>query len=93
MKWRAFGRTPQWVRLSDLLGRAGGSVLTQTAWGEGTGPANAQQPAVHAGRVGRSGMRPTLTDEVRRCNKGRTQELTARRSTLARSANHQLAWW
>jgi hypothetical protein len=44
-----------------------------------------------AGSVGRRGMRPTLTDEVRWCNKGRTQELTARRSTPARSANHQLA--
>jgi hypothetical protein len=36
-------------------------------------------------------MRPTLTDEVLWCNKGRTQALTARRSTPARSANHQLA--
>jgi hypothetical protein len=35
-------------------------------------------------------MRPTLTDEVPQCNKGRTGELTARRSTPVRSTNHQL---
>jgi hypothetical protein len=35
-------------------------------------------------------MRPTLTDEVQSCNRGRTHELAARRSTPARSANHEL---
>ena len=82
---------PQWVRLSDLLGRTGGSVLTQTACGECTGLANAQELAGHASRGGRSGMRTTLPDEVLWCNKGRTEELTARRSTPARSANQQPA--
>ncbi|WP_137732320.1 hypothetical protein [Pseudaquabacterium pictum] len=37
----------------------------------------------------RSGMRPTLTEQEARCNKGRTEELTARRSTPARRANQQ----
>jgi hypothetical protein len=92
MKWRAFGRTPQWVRLSDLLGRTGGSVLTQPALDERTGLAIAQDLGGRGTNAGRSGMRPTLTDEVRCCNKGRTQELTARRSTPARSANQKLAW-
>ncbi len=27
MKWRAFGRMPQWVRLSDLLGGSGFAAL------------------------------------------------------------------
>ena len=92
MKWRAFGRTPQWVRLSDLLGRTGGRVLTQPPLYKRTSLANAQDLASKGTSAGRSGMRPTLTDEVQCCNKGRTQELTARRSTPARSANHQLAW-
>jgi hypothetical protein len=92
MKWRAFGRMPQWVRLSDLLGRTGGSVQSQPALDEQTGLARAQDDAGTGNSAGRSGMRPTLPDEVRWCNKGRTQELTARRSTPARSADHQLAW-
>ena len=91
MKWRAFGRTPQWVRLSDLLGRTGGSVQTQPPLDERTGLARAQDDAGRGTSAGPNGMRPTLTDEVLWCNKGRTQELTARRSTPARSANHQLA--
>jgi hypothetical protein len=90
MKWRAFGRTPQWVRLSDLLGRTGGSVRTQPPMDERTGLARAQNDAGKGTSGGRSGMRPTLTDEVRRRNKGRTQQLAARRSTPARNANHQL---
>ena len=91
MKWRAFGRMPQWVRLSDLLGRTGGSVQTQPPLDERTGLARAQDDAGRGTSAGPNGMRPTLTDEVLWCNKGRTQELTARRSTPARSANHQLA--
>ena len=86
------GGTPQWVRLSDRLGRTGGSVLTQPPLYKRTGLANAQDLAAKGKSAGRSGMRPTLTDEVLCCNKGRTHELTARRSKLARSANHQLAW-
>ena len=83
------GGTPQWVRLSDLLGRTGGSVLTQPPLYKRTGLANAQDLGGHAGSGGSSGMRPTLTDEVPCCNKGRTHELTARRSTPARSANQE----
>ena len=86
------GGTPQWVRLSDLLGRTGGSVLTQPVCDERTGLANAQDLGGRAGSGGRSGMRRTQTDEVPCCNKGRTQELIARRSTPARSANQKLAW-
>jgi hypothetical protein len=67
-------------------------VLTQPTLNKSTGLANAQDLAAKGTSAGRSGMRPTLTDEVLWCNKGRTQELTARRSTPARSANHQLAW-
>jgi hypothetical protein len=66
------GGTPQWVRLSDLLGRTGGSVLTQPPLGLRTGLANAQDIAARGKNAGRSGMRPTLTDEVLWCNKGRT---------------------
>jgi len=84
------GGTPQWVRLSDLLGRTGGSVLTQPPLDLRTGLANAQDIAASGANAGRSGMRPTLTDVVLCCNKGRTEELTARRSTPARSANHEL---
>jgi hypothetical protein len=91
MKWRAFGRMPQWVRLSDLLGRTGGSVLTQPALGKQAGLASAQKLGEEGEGAERSGMRPTLPDEVTRCNKGRTQELTTRRSTPARSAHQQLA--
>jgi len=91
MKWRAFGRTPQWVRLSDLLGRTGGSAQIQAPLDEHTGLARAQDDVGRGTRAGRSGMRPTLTDGVRHRNKGRTQQLAARRSTPARSANHQLA--
>ncbi len=85
------GGTPQWVRLSDLLGRTGGSVLPQAALEDQTGLARAQDDAGRGASAGRSGMRPTLTDEVLWCNKGHTQELAARRSTPARSANHELA--
>ena len=92
MKWRAFDHMPQWVRLSDLLGRTDGSALTQPTLDERTGVAIAQDNGGRGAGVGRSGMRPTLTDEVLWCKKGRTQELTARRSTPARSANHQLTW-
>ena len=91
MKWRAFGRMPQWVRLSDLLGRTGGSVLAERTWDKHAGLASTQDFAEDNEGGRRSGMRPTLPDEVRRCNKGRTQKLTTRRSTPARSANHQLA--
>ena len=35
--------------------------------------------------------RPTLTDDVAERNTGRAVRLTARRSTPARSANHELA--
>jgi len=90
MKWRAFGRTPQWVRLSDLLGRTGGRALTQPLLDLRAGLANALALAAIGKNAGRSGMRPTLTDEVRWCNKGRTDCLAARRSTPARSANHEL---
>ena len=83
--------TPQWVRLSDLLGRTGGKALTQPTVDERTGVAIAQDTGGKRAGVGRSGMRPTLTDDVLWCNKGRTQELTARRSSPARSANHELA--
>ena len=78
---------PQWVRLSDLLGRIGGSVLTQPRLDLGTGLTNAQDLAARGNNAGRSGMRPTLTDDVLWCNKGRTHRLAARRSTPARSAN------
>ena len=86
------GGTPQWVRLSDQLGRTGGSVQPQPTLDEGAGLARAQGAAGIGTSAGLKGMRPTLTDEVLWRNKGRTQELTARRSTPARSANHQLAW-
>jgi hypothetical protein len=33
---------PQWVRLSDLLGRTGGSVLARPSWGVRADLANAQ---------------------------------------------------
>ena len=83
---------PQWVRLSDLLGRTGGSVLTQPLLDKRVGQAMAHDLGDGGTGAERSGMRPTLTDEVPCCNKGRTQELTARRSTPARSDNDQLAW-
>ena len=35
--------------------------------------------------------RPTLTDDMAQRNTGRAVRLTARRSTPARSANHELA--
>ena len=92
MKWRAFGRMPQWVRLSDLLGRTGGSVLTQPTWDKHAGLAMAQDLSEDANGAGSNGMRPTLPDEVLCYNKGRTQELTTRRITPARSANQQLTW-
>jgi hypothetical protein len=82
---------PQWVRLSDLLGRIGGGVQTKPPLAERTGLARAHNDAGRSTSVVPNGMRPTLTDEVLWCNKGRTQELTARRSTPARSTNHQLA--
>ena len=85
------GGTPQRVRLSDLLGRTGGSALTQPTLDERTCLARAQDDAGRGTSAGPNGMRRTLTDEVLWCNKGRTQALTARRSTQARSANHQLA--
>ncbi|GCL62556.1 hypothetical protein AQPW35_16370 [Rubrivivax pictus] len=91
MKWRAFSHTPQWVRLSDLFGRTGGSVQTQPALDERTGLARAQGDAGRGASAGPNGMRPTLTDEVLWCNKGRTQDWIARRITPARSANHKLA--
>jgi hypothetical protein len=92
MKWRAFSRMLQWVRLSDLLGRTGGSVLTQPTRDEHSGLASAHNLGEDGDGAERSGMRPTLTDAETRCNKGRIQELTTRRSTPARSANQQLAW-
>ena len=87
MKWRAFGRMPQWVRLSDLLGRICGRLPTWTAMAKLAGDTTAQELDALAHGLERSGMWPTLTEQVPRCNKGRTQELTARRSTPARSAN------
>ena len=87
MKWRAFGRMPQWVRLSDLLGRICGRLPTWTAMAKRAGNTTAQELGALGHGLERSGMRPTLTEQVPRCNKGRTQELTARRSTPARSAN------
>jgi hypothetical protein len=89
MKWRAFGRMPQWVRLSDLLGRICGRLPTWTAMAKRAGNTTAQELGALGHGLERSGIRPTLTEQVPRCNKGRTQELTARRSTPARSANQQ----
>ena len=89
MKWRAFGRMPQWVRLSDLLGRICGRLPTWTAMAKCAANTTAQELVAFGHGLERSGMRPTLTEQVPRCNKGRTQELTARRSTPARSANQQ----
>jgi hypothetical protein len=41
MKWRAFGRTPQWVRLSEWLGRIAGCLR-----GEGLRHEDAQEVRV-----------------------------------------------
>ena len=80
---------PQWVRLSALLGRICGRLPTWTAMAKRAGNTTAQELGALGHGLERSGMRPTLAEQVPRCNKGRTQELTARCSTPARSANQQ----
>jgi len=61
MKWRAFSRMPQWVRLSDLLGRICGRLPTWTAMAKRAGNTTAQQLGALGHGLERSAMRPTLT--------------------------------
>ena len=56
---------PQWVRLSEWLGRTGGRVPAQPMRDKSTAWAPTHDLGEEPNRLQRSGMRPTLTDAVR----------------------------